>query len=110
MRHFDKLSASNRGFIVNIVAIVVVLGIVFLSQPSLKATVWQSQTGYYLDQAKTWFSNNVYPRISSEVQVRGGELARQANEQKDMVAQSLWDKIKIFFQEKFNGIFKTNVK
>ncbi len=89
---------NNKGFILNIVAIVVVLGIVFLSQ----------QANY--DYIGDWFKTNIYPRVSHEIESRGEEVQKEVLKQKDMVAQSLWDKIKIFFQEKFNTTFKTNVK
>ena len=97
MRQFDFAQRKQeKGFIVNILAIIVVLGIVFLSQNPQKMP--------------EWVKTNIYPKISIEVQNRGGELAQQANTAKNNFAQNIWDEIKNYFAQKFNGIFKTEVK
>ncbi len=104
---------KERGFIVNILAIIVVLGIVFFSQQARYSNIGgglNGQISQLSTNAINWFKSNIFPRISGEVTSRGEQVKQEIDKQKDMVAQSLWNKIKIIFQEKFNEIFKTNVK
>ncbi len=104
---------NNRGFIVNILAIIVVLGIVFFSQQARYGHIGgglNSQISQISNNAINWFKTNIFPRVSTEVQNRGVQAGQALNQQKDIAAQNLWNNIKIFFAQKFNRIFKTDVK
>ncbi len=104
---------KNRGFILNIVAILVVLGIIYFSQQANFRSVGaqtQQQSQNYLDKGIAWVKTNIYPRVSTEVQNRGGQLTQQVNTAKNNIAQNIWEGIKNYLAQKFNSIFKTNVK
>jgi len=108
---------SNRGFIQYIVLIAVVLGVVFLSQqPFLhpyekKAyAVVSEQANLYWTKASLWFTASIYPRVAQEVANRGEPLQSAVVEQKNNLAQSVWENIKNFFAEKFSKVSGTKVK
>jgi hypothetical protein len=112
----DSRNESGAGFILNIVAIIVVLGIVFLSQSGsftlrgASGQAIQEKTGSYWSQAVEWVKAQIYPRVSSEVEKRGGELAQKVEEQKNNFAQNIWDGIKSYLQKNFNYLLKSDVK
>ncbi len=114
MRHFDMAQRKQeRGFILNIVAIIVVLGIIYFSQQANFRSVGvqaQQQSQNYLDKGIEWVKTNIYPRVSSEVEKRGGQLTQQANTAKNNFAQTIWEGIVKYLQKNFNYLFKTDVQ
>lgn len=99
----------NRGFIINILAIGVVLGIVFLSQGSVMrqtAADSESTTSRFLGNARNWFLAQVYPRVSGGVDLAQDKIT----EQKDIAAENIWDKIKNYLAEKFSKYSGTKVE
>lgn len=108
---------QTRGFIQNIVMIAILLAVVFLSQQSYTQTFgknWATQiekkSGAMWQKANDWFKVNIYPKATQEAQKRGAPLTQAITQQKDMVAQTIWEKIKNYFAEKFSTIFKTKVQ
>lgn len=96
----------EKGFIANIVIIIAILVVVFLSQqPSFKPA---SQS--YWSKATDWFKASIYPRVSGEVVKRGEPLQQEINNQKNNAAQTLWENIKNYFAEKFSHFFGTKVQ
>ena len=108
---------QSRGFVQNIVIIAVILILVFLSQQAYARLFVQkiySQVNaaiqpYWLTFSG-WVKITLYPKLSGEVATRGGAVTQELNAQKNIAAQSLWDKIKLFFAEKFSNFFGTPVK
>jgi len=91
----------------------VILIIIFLSQSghfNAQGQQVQQKTAGYWDQAVEWVKINIYPRVSSEFQNRGGELVEHADTIKNNFAQNIWDEIKNYLQKNFNYLFKTTVE
>ncbi len=108
---------KSGGFIKNIVVVVVLLAIVFLSQsPSFRPIAQNTYNqatkniGPYIDNGKAWFAANVYPRVSQEVASRGEVVKQEVSTQKNNAAQNIWETIKNYFAEKFSKISGTKVK
>jgi hypothetical protein len=95
---------QEKGFILNVVAIIVVLGIIYFSQQANFKSVGVGT------QVIDWVKTNIYPRVSTEIQNRGGELTQVVNTQKNNLAQNAWDAIRNYLQKNFNYLFKTEVK
>ena len=90
---------QERGFIANILAIGVVLGIIFLSQnPNFRVFSNSPKITQNASNVDTWLS-------------RGGEAFKAAliNE-KDLVAKNIWGNIKNYFAEKFSKYSGTKVE
>ena len=111
---------NGEGFIAYIVIVAVILAVVFLSQvftlPFEKMKTQQPLLFisekvklYWLD-ATSWIGKNIYPRVSKEVEDRGGALKDEVEKQKDIAAQSIWEKIKNYFAGKFSSISGTKVE
>jgi len=112
-----KSETKNRGFIVNIVLIAVILAVVFLSQweylkPFGKILFsWgEKEINLYWTKTTDWFKESLYPKITGEVEKRGEPLKEEAITQKDNVVKNIWGKIKIYFAEKFSKISGTKVE
>ncbi len=90
---------QERGFILNIVAIIVVLCIIYFSQ-------YRGDPNLRMPSE----SMNIFSKFSVELQKRGEELTKQANTAKNNIAQNIFEGIKNYFAQKFNYIFKTDVK
>ena len=108
---------NQRGFIANIIGIVAVLAVVFLSQQAQfrlaqKAAVAQGveQSSNYWAKTQVWFQTNVWPRIGGEVNKTKTSIAREVTLQKNNFAQTVWEKMKNYFAAKFSAFFRTEVK
>lgn len=100
---------QNRGFIINILAIGVVLGILFLSQRSYYATKSVADSAgpeTFLTRTQDWFFAQVYPKVSGGV----GLAQDKITEQKDMAAKNIWENIKHYFAQKFSKYSGTKVE
>lgn len=95
---------EKKGIIINVLAVLVVLGIVFFSQQGPKT----QKTGSN-NQANGWWQQ-IQERFSNEAQSRGGELQQVVTQQKDIAAKTVWEKIKIYFAEKFSKFSGTKVE
>ncbi len=112
----------------NIIFIIVILVVIFLSQQSffqekggyvpLKlADFWKKdlkpKTEVFFDNTKTFFQEQVLARITGEVEKRkeivkeefGKEkekIEEEIEKKEEEIKESIWQKIKSFFSEKFN--------
>ncbi len=111
----------------NIIFIIVILLVIFLSQQSffqekggyvrLKLTdFWEDlkpKTEVFFDNTKTFFQEQVLERITGEVEKRKEIVKEEFGKEKEKVEEkiekkeeeikeSIWQKIKNFFSEKFN--------
>lgn len=112
---------SEKGFIkniiVNIVIILAILAVVFLSQSprfSKYGKEWFEKTNGYINflwqKADNWVWQNAYPKAAQEAQKRGEAVQQEAQKQKDAAAQNIFDKVKNFLAEKFSALSGTKVK
>ncbi len=108
---------KSGGFIQNIVLVVVLLAIVFLSQsPSFKPVAQNAynqaskNVGPYVQKGQSWFAATIYPRVSQEVASRGEAVKQEVTTQKNNAAQNIWENFKNYFAEKFSKFSGTNVK
>ncbi len=108
---------NQKGFIKNIVIIIILLAVVFLSQQPyfekygndlyLKA---KPQIEIYWTKATNWVKNNVYPRVSGEVEQKSAVIQQEINKQKNNIMQNTWEKIKNYFADIFSKVSGTSVK
>jgi len=108
----------NKGtFLNSIIAIIVVLAIVFLSQkPYFEGTgknlyykTSEQMEGYW-NKASNWLKINIYPRLERGVTEKGEYLKEEIKKEKDNFSQNLWVKIKNYLAGKFSNIFGTKVE
>ena len=94
----------------NLVIIVAILGIAFLSQlPDLR---YVGKKWYPEAKEKTygWLGLNLYPKIVGDLQKKGEEVKQGAIDVKDNFFISIWENIKKYFAEKFTQTFGTKVE
>ncbi len=108
---------SEKGFILNIVMIVVILTLVFLSQQPYFMNTGKNlylqgikQGGIYWSNFDEWFKSNIYPGVSREVTRRGETVKKEIDKQKNNVVQNIWEKFKSYFAAKFSKTFGTKVE
>jgi hypothetical protein len=96
----------ERGFTKYIVIIIVILVVVFLSQRAYlfkKGNTFtfvsdaMSQAQAYLAKGSGWVSDNVFPKISGEVQKRGDMIKSEVNKEKEKVSENIGEKIQNYF-------------
>ena len=108
---------SERGFVKNIVIIVIILTVVFLSQQpyfreygkNLYSQI-KPRVEAYWSKTTDWFKNNVYSRVSGEVESKSKIIQQEINKQKNNIAQNIWDKIKNYFSNIFSKVSGTPVQ
>jgi len=95
---------QEKGFIKYIVIIAVILAVAFLSQQAYyrgfgKTLVSNatSQAKDYVAKSSDWVMSNIYPKISGEVQKRGGIINNEVNKEKQKVSESVAQKISNYF-------------
>jgi hypothetical protein len=103
--------------ILNILAVIAILTAAFLSQePYFKEngkkfySQINGQITDYWKKAEKWLKTNIYPKVISEAEKRGGEITKEINNQKNNIAQIIWEKLKNYFAEKFYEFFKIKVE
>jgi predicted PurR-regulated permease PerM len=111
---------ENKGvknIILNVVIILVILAVVFLSQQSRFMKFgkdWFQKADAYINflwqKADNWVWQNAYPKAAQEAQKRGEAVQQAAQQQKDAAAQNIFDKIKNYLAEKFSSLSGTKVK
>lgn len=108
---------KEEGFIQNIVLIIVLLTVVFLSQQSFFRPVENNlysmvsqKIGSPASKIGDWLRASLYPKVSGEVTKGGVAAVQEINNQKNIAAQNVWEKIKNYFAEKFSNISGTQVK
>ncbi len=105
----------ERGFIKNIVVIVIILTVVFLSQQlyfreygkTLYSQIKPQTEAYWL-KTVDWLENNIYSRVSGEVESKSTIIQQEINKQKNNIMQNVWGKIKNYSASifsKFSGTF-----
>ncbi|MBI2050116.1 MAG: hypothetical protein HYT35_01515 [Candidatus Staskawiczbacteria bacterium] len=97
---------KQKSFIQNIAVIVILLITVFLSQQPYFSEFGRA----YWVKATDWFENNVYQKISGEVEQKSVFVQQEVEKQKNNVAQNIWERFKNYFAEKFSKTFGTQVK
>jgi len=108
---------QKRTIVTNILILVVLLVIIFLSQQPYFNTIGkqfyskiQINTKIYWTNIKDWLENNVYPRVSGEVESKSGIIQQEINKQKNNIAQNIWLNIKNYFADVFTKISGTPVQ
>lgn len=108
---------KENGFIKNIVIIIVILVIVFLSQqPNFmeygkNAFNWVgSQVGFYWSKLSNWAATSIYPKVVGEATKRGEAIKEGINNEKNNLAQNVWEKIKNYFADIFSKSTGTQVE
>lgn len=88
----------------NIVVVILILLAVFLSQQPYFSKYGKNlyfqikpQIEAYWTKTADWFKNNVYPRVSGEVEQRSAVIRQEIDKQKNNIAQNIWQKIKSYF-------------
>ncbi len=94
----------QKKIIFSIVAIIIVLVIVFLSQQAYlrgfgKTLVSDAtnQAQSYLAKGSDWAMAKIYPTISGEVQKRGDIIKNEVNQGKQKVSENIGQKISNYF-------------
>ena len=108
---------SSAGFITNIVIIIALVAVVFLSQQPYfeeagKGLYFQAdaQVRVYWEKASDWFKNNIYPRVSGEVEQKSAVIQEEITKQKNNIAQNIWGNIKNYFANIFSKTTGTPVQ
>ncbi|KKQ22317.1 MAG: hypothetical protein A3G45_00625 [Candidatus Staskawiczbacteria bacterium RIFCSPLOWO2_12_FULL_37_15] len=100
---------NEKGFAKNVVIIIAILVVVFLSQqPYFRGygkdiyNKAESQIALYWSRASDWVKADVYPRIGGEVAKRGEAIKEEVDKGKNNIAQNIWDKIENYFAGLFS--------
>ena len=108
---------NEKGFIKNIVVIIILLTVVFLSQQSYFREYGKNlysqikpQTEAYWSKTAYWFKTNIYPRVSGEVESKSAIVQQEINKQKDNIMQNVWGKIKNYSASIFSKFSDTFVQ
>lgn len=107
----------QKGIVKNIIVIIILLTIVFLSQQAFTQPIGKQifsqiseKTGGYVAKVGDWLKTKINPDINKEVQDRGEKAQEELIKQKDGAVKSIWGNIKNYFAEKFSKIFGTKVE
>lgn len=108
---------NEKGFITNIIIVIIVLAVVFLSQQpyfreygkNLYSQI-KPQVEAYWTKTTDWFRNNVYPRVSGEVEQKAVVIQEEITKQKNNIVQNIWEKIKSYFANIFSKVSGTPVQ
>ena len=108
---------NERGFVKNIVAIAVILGVVFLSQQSysknIATTLYANYVQGFMAPAQKNIENiktSVVGKVSGEVSIVQFSAEQEIINQKNNLVQTIWGNVKNFFAQKFSNTFGTQVQ
>ena len=108
---------KERGFIKNIVIIVALIVVVFLSQQAYfnefgrkLYSQAEAQTKVYWTKVADWLKNNVYARVSGEVEQKSVVIQEEITKQKDNLVKNVWGNIKNYFANIFSKTTGTFVQ
>jgi len=94
----------QKKFIFYIIAIIIVLAIVFLSQHAYFGNAGQtiisgvaSQAAAYIAKGSSWLGATIYPRLSGEVQKRGEAIQNEVNLETEKISENILEKTKNYF-------------
>jgi predicted PurR-regulated permease PerM len=94
----------KKKIILSISAIIIVLGIVFLSQQANLGGVGKDLISSVTNQAKAYASDGfdsalskIYPTISEEVQKRGDIIKNEVAQEKQKISENIGQKISNYF-------------
>ena len=106
-----------QGFVKNIVIIIIILIMVFLSQHPYFNKIGrkfyfqaESQVKIYWTKTADWFKNSIYSMVSGEVEQKSSVIQQEINKQKNNIVQNIWMRTKNYFAAEFSKIFGTEVK
>ena len=109
---FLKIFFMEKKIIISIVAIIVILAAVFLSQQAFfknwgkgVSTKAADSTNSYLTKASNLVSSKVLPTISGEVQKRGDIIKNEVSQEKQKISENIGTKIKNYFSGVVDNIF-----
>jgi predicted PurR-regulated permease PerM len=104
----------NKGIVIYIVIIIVILAIVFLSQQSnfkefgknlFSLSQGYNKTGEYMANGSNWVKDNILSKIGGEVQKRGDMAKEGITEQKEKISENVGEKIKNYFAGIVDSVF-----
>lgn len=108
---------NQKGFLKNIVIIVILVVLVFVSQQSAFRSYGKDLYGYIgpkIEEYKTkvvdWFKTTIYPRVSGEVEQKGNAIGEEINKQKNNFVQNIWENAKKYFADIFTKVSGTKVQ
>ena len=100
---------NKKEIIKNIVIIIVLLTVVFLSQQPYFNEI--GKKFYFQAEARVKvYWNSIYPKVRGEVEQKSAVIKQEIDQQKNNIMQNTWEKIKNYFAEKFSKISGTEVK
>lgn len=107
----------KKGFIKNVLAVIVVLVIVFLSQqPNFREygkdlydqAVAQGQSWWH--GAYSYVEQNVFSKIGGEVEKKKEAIQEELQQEKNKISENIWQKIKNYFADIFSKATGVNVQ
>ncbi len=104
---------NQKGFISNIVIIIVILGIAFFSQQAGSeryGNMVKSQAEHYWALANDFVKNNITSRLTPEVEKGKAQLEAKIETEKNNLNKSIWEKIKNYFAGIFSKFSGTQVE
>lgn len=102
MQNYNYL---EKGFIKNIVIIIVILVAVFFSQKADFRENGKSLLSQTAGQVSGWVKDNALPKISGEVEKRGEMIKNEINQEKQKISETIGEKIKNYFSGIIDNIF-----
>ncbi len=101
----------QKKIIFSIIAIIIVLVVVFLSQQAYFRGIGKTlisdatnQAKAYLAKSSGWAMSKIYPTISQDVQNRGDMIKNEVNQEKNKVSENIGTKIGNYFSGVANSI------
>ena len=101
----------QKSFIFSILAIVLILVVVFLSQQVYSRVVGKTlvsaatnQASIYVAKGSNWVDANVISKIGGEAQKRGDIIKNEVTQEKNNVSQNIGQKISNYFSGVANSI------
>jgi len=101
----------DKKIIFSIIAIIIVLAVVFLSQQAYTREFGKNivagaanQASAYLSKGSNWVVSTIYPKISGEVQKREGIIGNEVNQEKQNVSENIGQKVSNYFSGITNSI------
>ncbi|MCX6724016.1 MAG: hypothetical protein NT155_02445 [Candidatus Staskawiczbacteria bacterium] len=105
----------QKKFIIYIVAIIILLGVVFLSQQAYSQATGKTiisaaanQVGSYLAKGSNWVMSGIYPKIDEQVKSGGETITNAVNQEKQKVSEDIGKKIENYFSGIANAVAGKN--
>lgn len=108
---------NQKGFLKNIVIIIILVALVFFSQqPNFRKygeeiySKVKPQITAFWTKVTDWFENTIYSRVSGEVEQKSKVVGEEINKQKNNIVQNIWERTKTYFANIFTKVSGTPVQ